>query len=83
MRKLTGALERNSILNIWDLQTGLVMSLKDKIINTLASHPRLVTFGIGLAISFAITMVIGMLDHNQMSLDAFAKQSIRQKNMAG
>ena len=41
------------------------MSLKDKIINVIASRPKLVTFGIGLAITFAIGTAIGMLDHNQ------------------
>lgn len=41
------------------------MSLKDKIINTIASHPKLVTFGIGLAITFAIGTAIGMFDHKQ------------------
>ena len=41
------------------------MSLKDKIINALTAHPKLVTFGIGLAITFAIGTAIGMMDHNQ------------------
>ena len=41
------------------------MSLKSKIMNTIAAHPKLVTFGIGLAISFAFGTTIGMLDHNQ------------------
>jgi uncharacterized membrane protein len=41
------------------------MSLKTKIMNTIATHPILVTFGIGLAITFVIGTAIGMVDHNQ------------------
>jgi hypothetical protein len=41
------------------------MSFKDKIMNMVVSHPKLVTFGIGLAITFAIGTAIGMVDHNQ------------------
>jgi uncharacterized membrane protein len=47
------------------------MSLKDKIMNLLTAHPKLVTFGIGLAITFVIGAAIGMVDHNQ----AFASAS--------
>jgi hypothetical protein len=43
------------------------MSLKDKIINVLTSHPKLVTFGIGLAITFAIGTAIGMFDRSQIA----------------
>jgi hypothetical protein len=46
------------------------MSFKDKIMNIVLGHPKLVTFGIGLAITFVIGTAIGMLDHNQ----AFAQQ---------
>jgi hypothetical protein len=49
------------------------MSLKDKIMNILTAHPKLVTFGIGLAITFVIGTAIGMVDHQQ----AFA---ISQRN---
>ena len=45
--------------------------------NIVAAHPKLVTFGIGLAITFVIGTAIGMGDH-----DAFARQSIRQTNDA-
>jgi hypothetical protein len=38
------------------------MSLKDKLVNTIVSHPRLVTFGIGLAVTLAIGTVIGMVN---------------------
>jgi hypothetical protein len=41
------------------------MSFKDKIMNILIGHPKLVTLGIGLAITFVIGTAIGMLDHNQ------------------
>jgi hypothetical protein len=45
------------------------MSFTSKIINVIASHPKLVTFVIGLAVTFAIGTAIGMVDHGQ----AFAK----------
>jgi hypothetical protein len=51
------------------------MSLKDKIMNIITAHPKLVTFGIGLAITFVIGAAIGMVDH-----EAFARQSISQHN---
>jgi uncharacterized membrane protein len=41
------------------------MSFKDKIMNIITAHPKLVTFAIGLAITFVLGTVIGMLDHNQ------------------
>lgn len=41
------------------------MTLKTKIMNMVASHPKLLTFGIGLAITFVIGTAIGMVDHNQ------------------
>jgi len=41
------------------------MSFKDKIMNIITAHPKLVTFGIGLAITFVIGTAIGMVDHNQ------------------
>ncbi len=43
------------------------MSLKNKIVSAVSAHTRLVTFGIGLAITFVIGTAIGMVDH-----DAFA-----------
>jgi uncharacterized membrane protein len=42
------------------------MSFKDKIMNIITTHPKLVTFGIGLAITFVIGAMIGMVDHNQV-----------------
>jgi len=41
------------------------MSFKDKIMNVIAAHPKLVTFGIGLAITFAIGTAIGMVETQQ------------------
>ncbi len=38
--------------------------LKNKLVNIIASHPKIVTFGIGLAITFVIGTAIGMVDHN-------------------
>jgi hypothetical protein len=41
------------------------MSFKTKIMNIVAAQPKLMTFGIGLAITFSIATVVGILDHNQ------------------
>ena len=41
------------------------MSLKDKIINAVTAQPKIVTFGIGLVITFVVATAIGMIDHNQ------------------
>ncbi len=38
--------------------------LKEKLVNIIASNPKSVTFGIGLAITFVIGTAIGMVDHN-------------------
>jgi hypothetical protein len=42
------------------------MSFKDKIMYIITAHPKLVTLGIGLAITFVIGTAIGMVDHNQV-----------------
>ena len=42
------------------------MSLKDKIVNLLSAHPKIVTFGIGLAITFAIGTAIGSGHYNNI-----------------
>jgi uncharacterized membrane protein len=44
----------------------MTMSLKAKIMNIVTAHPKLVTFGIGLAITFVIGTAIGLVDHNQV-----------------
>ncbi len=49
------------------------MSLKDKIMNVLVAHPKLVTFGIGMAITFVVGTVIGMFD-THFSILAFASR---------
>ncbi len=33
--------------------------------NIITAHPKIVTFGIGLATTFVIGTAIGMVDHNQ------------------
>jgi hypothetical protein len=40
-------------------------SFKDKIMNIITAHPKLVTFGIGLSVTFVIGTAIGMFDHGQ------------------
>jgi hypothetical protein len=52
------------------LSNSLNMSLKSKIMNTVTAHPKLVTFGIGLAITFVIGTAIGMVDHLQVFASA-------------
>ena len=42
------------------------MAFKDKIMNIITAHPKLVTLGIGLAVTFIIGTAIGSLDHNQI-----------------
>jgi hypothetical protein len=41
------------------------MLQKAKIVNVITSHPKLITFGIGFAITFVIGIAIGIVDHNQ------------------
>jgi hypothetical protein len=38
------------------------MSIKTKIMSLMATHPTLVTFGIGLAITLSIGMALNMVD---------------------
>ena len=42
------------------------MSIKSNIMNIVISHPKLVTFGIGLAITFVVGAAIGMVDNQQV-----------------
>ena len=51
------------------------MSFKDKIMNMVTTHPKLVTLGIGLAVTFVVGTAIGMVDHQ-----AFASRFIRIDN---
>ena len=41
------------------------MSFKDKIMKVVITHPKLVTLGIKLFVTFAIGIAIGTVDHNQ------------------
>ena len=41
----------------------MIMSIKDKIMNMITAHPKLLMFGIGLAITFVIGAAIGNLFH--------------------
>jgi hypothetical protein len=41
------------------------MSIKNKIINAITAHPKLVTFGIGLAITFVVGTAIGLISPEQ------------------
>jgi hypothetical protein len=43
------------------------MSFKDKIMNMVVAHPKLVTLGIGLAITFVVAPVIGLLEHGNLT----------------
>jgi hypothetical protein len=52
------------------------MSLKTKIMNLVIGHPKIVTFGIALGITFVVGAARGMVDH-----PAFA-QIIAQHNHA-
>jgi hypothetical protein len=49
-------------------------SFKNKIMNLLTAHPKLVTFGIGLAITFVIGAAIGVVDsgHNAFAALSYA-----------
>ena len=41
------------------------MSFKYKIMNIVTAHPKLVTFGIGFAITFVVGTMIGQADIHQ------------------
>jgi hypothetical protein len=38
------------------------MSIKSKIIKVVVNHPKIVTFGIGLAVTFGIGLVTGLIE---------------------
>ena len=58
----------------------MLKSLKEKLLSTITTHPKLVTFAIGFAVTFTIGTVLGILEQGHLSWDAFANQSISQKN---
>jgi hypothetical protein len=45
--------------------------------NMMTFNPKLVMFGIGLAITFVIGTAIGLVDHNQMANAAIARATVR------
>jgi hypothetical protein len=49
------------------------MSFKDKIMNKSMKHPKLVTFGIGLAITFIVVRAVGMMEHQVFAEDLPSK----------
>jgi hypothetical protein len=56
---------------------------KQNIINAITSHPKLLTFGIGLAITFVIGTAIGMVDHNQAFAAAHGDNNCMVSNPSG
>jgi len=42
------------------------MPISNKIMNTIAKYPRLLTLGIGLAITFTIGIAIGSVENNNV-----------------
>jgi hypothetical protein len=52
------------------------MSLTNKTMNDLLENPRILTLIIGIAITFAIVLSIGMMEHNQDVLRFIATTSI-------
>ncbi|HXS60983.1 MAG TPA: hypothetical protein VN703_09270 [Candidatus Sulfopaludibacter sp.] len=40
-------------------------SIKEKVLNSITAHPKLLTFGIGLAITLAIGTISGSVDNSQ------------------
>ena len=42
------------------------MSLKTKIMNVVTAHPKLVTFGIGLAVTFVVGAILGAVSPEQV-----------------
>ena len=67
----------------WFMPISMFNSLKEKELNTITAHPKLVTFAIGFAVTFTIGTVLGILEQGHLSWDAFANQSISQKNRQG
>ena len=45
----------------------LYMSIKQKLLDTIEGHPKLVAFSIGLGLTIAIGTVIGMFDHSHLA----------------
>jgi quinol-cytochrome oxidoreductase complex cytochrome b subunit len=47
------------------LKSCSMLSIKEKLSNTLTTHPKLAMFGIGLAITFVVGTVVGMVETQQ------------------
>ncbi len=62
-------------MSLIDLVQFFLMSLKTKIMSIITAHPKLVTFGIWLGITFVIGTTIGIIDQQQA-------QEISQHNFA-
>jgi len=58
------------------------MSFKDKIMNIITAHPKVVTFGIGLGITFVIGTAIGMVDHQQVASAILGSSSTTSRSSA-
>jgi hypothetical protein len=41
----------------------MLKSIKEKLLSTITAHPRFVTLGIGLAVTFGIGITSGIFDH--------------------
>jgi hypothetical protein len=58
------------------------MTLKDKIMNIVAAHPKLVTLGIALGITFVIGTALGLVDHQSVFAAATATNTNNGGNAA-
>ena len=56
--------------------------IKQKLLNAISAHPKLVTLGIGLALTLAIGTAIGMLDHNHTA-EAVSQAINQQSSSSG
>jgi xanthine/uracil/vitamin C permease (AzgA family) len=46
------------------------MTIKQKLMNIIAAQPKLITLGVGLAVTFGIATIIGMVGGGQEALAA-------------
>ena len=51
----------------------MLKTIKEKVSSAITAHPKFVTLGIGLVVTFVVGTAIGLVDH-----DVFAYQSISQ-----
>jgi hypothetical protein len=47
------------------------ISIKQKLLNTIAAHPKLFALSIGLALTMAVGTATGMLDHSHSAQAVF------------